>query len=53
MRLRLDDIARLTSGLKRLRPFLITLDHRPTRLIDRADLRQSLVAPPVQPSLFD
>ncbi len=53
MRLRLDDIARLTSGLKRLRPFLITLDHRPTRLIDRADLRQSLIAPPVQPSLFD
>jgi putative DNA modification/repair radical SAM protein len=53
MRLRLDDIARLTIGLKRLRPFLITLDHRPTRLIDRADLRQSLIAPPVQPSLFD
>jgi putative DNA modification/repair radical SAM protein len=53
MRLRLDDLARLTSGLKRLRPFLITLDHRPTRLIDRADLRQSLIAPPVQPSLFD
>ena len=41
--LRLADIARLTAGLKRARPFLVTPDHRPVRLADRADLRQRLV----------
>lgn len=51
--LRMDDLARLTSGLKRVRPFLIALDHRPTRLIDRLDLRQRLIAPARQLSLFD
>lgn len=53
MRLRIDDLARLTSGLKRVLPFLIALDHRPTRLIDRLDLRRSLTPAPVQLSLFD
>ena len=51
-RLRLDDIARLTSGLKRVRPFLITADHRPVQLTDRLDLRQRLAAPQQQMSLF-
>jgi putative DNA modification/repair radical SAM protein len=51
-RLRLDDIARLTTGLKRVRPFLITADHRPVRLIDRQDLRRQLTAPQRQMSLF-
>ena len=51
-RLRLDDIARLTAGLKRIRPFLITADHRPVRLTDRQDLRRQLTAPPRQMSLF-
>jgi putative DNA modification/repair radical SAM protein len=41
--LRLADLARLTTGLKRARPFLVTPDHRPVRLTDRNDLRQSLV----------
>ncbi len=50
--LRLADVARLTSGVKRLLPFLITLDHRPTKLSDRQDLRRLLVAPPRQASLF-
>ena len=50
--LRLADVARLTSGVKRLLPFLITLDHRPTKLGDRQDLRRLLVAPPRQASLF-
>ncbi len=49
--LHLDDIGRLTSGLKRARPFIITADHHPLRLIDRLDLRQTL-APATQMSLF-
>jgi putative DNA modification/repair radical SAM protein len=49
--LRLADIARLTGALKRARPFIITADHRPTRLIDRSDLRTRLVEPE-QLSLF-
>jgi putative DNA modification/repair radical SAM protein len=51
-RLRTADVARLTTALKRALPFLITLDHRPTRLIDRSDLRASLVAHDTQLSLF-
>jgi putative DNA modification/repair radical SAM protein len=50
--LRLDDVARLTSGLKRARPFLIAADFRPTRLTDRLDLRARLVEKPAQLSLF-
>jgi putative DNA modification/repair radical SAM protein len=49
--LRLDDLARLTGSVKKLRPFVITADHRPTRLLDRLDLR-SLLAPPEQLPLF-
>jgi len=48
----LDDIRRLSPGLKRARPFLITRDHRPVRLTDRIDLREQLAPPPVQLSLF-
>jgi predicted DNA-binding helix-hairpin-helix protein len=50
--LRLADVARLTAGLKRARPFLVTQDHRPVRLTDRADLRQRLVQPTKQADLF-
>jgi predicted DNA-binding helix-hairpin-helix protein len=50
--LRLDDVARLSSGLKRARPFLIAADFRPTRLTDRLDLRARLVEPAQQLSLF-
>jgi putative DNA modification/repair radical SAM protein len=42
--LRLEDVARLTVSIAKLRPFLITADWRPTLLTDRADLR-ALVAP--------
>lgn len=49
-RLRLEDIRRLSPGLKRALPFLITADHSPARLTDRADLRQRLA--PKQMSLF-
>lgn len=49
--LRLGDIARLSAGLRRARAFIVTADHRPTRMLDRLDLRTTL-APPQQLSLF-
>ena len=42
--LRLDDVARLTLSIAKVRPFITTLDWRPTFLTDRTDLRM-LVAP--------
>ena len=42
--LRLDDVARLTVSIAKVRPFLVAADWRPTLLTDRADLR-ALVAP--------
>jgi len=51
-RLHLDDVARLTSGLRRARAFLVAEDHRPTRVLDRLDLRRTLVERPRQLSLF-
>jgi predicted DNA-binding helix-hairpin-helix protein len=56
-KLRMADVARLTTGLKRLRPFMIAVDHQPARLIDRQDLREIILAPARQalcrqPSLF-
>ena len=44
-RLRLADVARLSPGIKRARPFLIAADHSPARLTDRVDLRARLTAP--------
>lgn len=44
-RLRADDIRRLSPGFKRALPFLVTVDHRPTALLDRADLRSRIVRP--------
>ena len=46
-RLRLDDVARLTVSIAKLRPFIVAEDWRPIALTDRADLRP-LVAPPQQ-----
>ena len=43
-RLRLDDVARLTVSIAKLRPFLVAEDWRPVARADRADLRP-LVAP--------
>jgi len=43
-RLGLDDVARLTLSITKVRPFICTSDWRPTLLTDRADLR-ALVAP--------
>lgn len=44
-KLRAEDIKRLTSSFKRAAPFLITADHRPSGLTDRADLRQRIATP--------
>jgi putative DNA modification/repair radical SAM protein len=43
-RLRLDDVARLTASIARVRPFITAEDWRPVALTDRADLKP-LVAP--------
>jgi putative DNA modification/repair radical SAM protein len=51
-RLRLDDVARLTTSIKKLRPFLIASDWRPVQLADQADLRGQMVAAPAQLDLF-
>lgn len=50
--LRLDDVARLTSGLKRMRPFIIAADWRPGPSTDKLDLRKRLVGRQEQLSLL-
>lgn len=45
--MRLDDVAKLTVSVAKIRPFIVTCDWRPTFLTDRADLR-SLLAPKVE-----
>ena len=49
--LRLEDLGRLTASLRKLSPFVVTADHRPTHVLDRLDLRARL-APPEQLPLF-
>lgn len=51
-RLRLDDVARLTTSVKKIRPFLIAADWRPVGLAERADLRAMLAPPARQLDLF-
>jgi putative DNA modification/repair radical SAM protein len=43
-KLRLDDVARLTLSIAKVRPFICALDWRPTMLAERENLR-ALVAP--------
>jgi putative DNA modification/repair radical SAM protein len=50
--LRLSDVGRLSAGLKRARPFLVSADHHPAGLTDRLDLRSRLVPPATQLRLF-
>ncbi|EAQ30024.1 hypothetical protein NAP1_04590 [Erythrobacter sp. NAP1] len=50
--LRLDDVARLTQSIAKVRPFLCTVDWRPTMLTDRADLRALLAPKQEQLELF-
>ncbi|MEJ6009189.1 putative DNA modification/repair radical SAM protein [Novosphingobium aquae] len=42
--LRLEDVAKLTVSVAKLRPFIVTADWRPVLLTDRADLR-TLITP--------
>jgi putative DNA modification/repair radical SAM protein len=51
-RLRLDDVARLTGSIAKVRPFLVAADWRPTLLADRADLRALLAPRSEQLELF-
>ncbi|AKM09743.1 putative DNA modification/repair radical SAM protein [Croceicoccus naphthovorans] len=46
-RLRLDDVAKLTVSVKKVQPFIVTVDWRPVLLTDRADLK-ALIAPKVE-----
>ena len=50
--LQLDDVAKLTVSVAKVRPFLITADWRPTMLTDRADLRKLLAPKTEQLELF-
>lgn len=50
--LRLDDVARLTLSLTKVRPFICTADWRPLILTDRADLRALLAPRTEQLELF-
>lgn len=50
--LRLDDVAKLTVSVAKVRPFICTADWRPTSLTDRADLRALLAPKQEQLELF-
>ncbi len=50
--LRLDDVARLTLSITKVRPFICTVDWRPLMLTDRADLRTMLAPKTEQLELF-
>ncbi|WEJ57939.1 putative DNA modification/repair radical SAM protein [Devosia sp. FJ2-5-3] len=51
-RLRLADIARIAGSIDKVRPFITAFDWTPGGQIDDAKLRQRLVPPPQQLSLF-
>ncbi|MEQ1769964.1 MAG: putative DNA modification/repair radical SAM protein [Devosia sp.] len=51
-RLRLDDVQRLCSSIRKARPFIVTDDWTPGAQLDDAHLRKSLTPEPKQLSLF-
>jgi putative DNA modification/repair radical SAM protein len=51
-RLRLDDVARLTVSVAKLRPFITTEDWRPVMLTDSLDLKQKISNKSKQLELF-
>jgi len=51
-RLRLDDVARLSRSIARMRPFILTDDWRPGALTDDGRLREKLSPAPRQLDLF-
>lgn len=50
-RLRLDDVARLTVSIAKIRPFIVTDDWRPVALTDRADLKPLVTRAPKREQL--
>ena len=48
--LTLEDVRRLTRGIEKLKPFIVTADWSPGDLTDKADLRERMA--PVQMDLF-
>jgi putative DNA modification/repair radical SAM protein len=52
-RVRLEDLSRLRVALAKVRPFVVTEDHRPVRLGDRQDVRPLVAPAGRQLSLFD
>jgi putative DNA modification/repair radical SAM protein len=50
--LRLEDVKRLTRGVEKLKPFIVTLDWSPGALTDQAHLRERFTPPPKQLDLF-
>ncbi|MGN3973309.1 putative DNA modification/repair radical SAM protein [Tsuneonella sp. SYSU-LHT278] len=50
--MRLDDVAKLTVSIAKVRPFIVTADWRPVLLTDRADLRALLAPRQEQLELF-
>jgi putative DNA modification/repair radical SAM protein len=50
--MRLDDVAKLTVSIAKVRPFIIAADWRPVLLADRADLRALLAPKQEQLELF-
>jgi putative DNA modification/repair radical SAM protein len=50
--LRFDDLARLAASARKIMPFVVTPDHRPSRLSDRCDLRDLFTKAPEQLNLF-
>jgi putative DNA modification/repair radical SAM protein len=51
-KLQLDDVARLTLSIAKVRPFITTADWRPTLLTDRSDLRMLVASKSEQLELF-
>ena len=50
--LRLEDIARLTTSVAKIRPFIVARGWRPTKALESAGLRAQLTRPPMQQELF-
>ncbi|MGB3740306.1 MAG: putative DNA modification/repair radical SAM protein [Pontixanthobacter sp.] len=50
--LRLEDVGKVTVSIAKVRPFICTVDWRPTALTDRADLRKLLAPKQEQLELF-
>ena len=50
--LRLEDLRRLTASIKKMLPFVITADWRPTRSLDSGTLDEQLRRPATQLDLF-